>query len=497
MKTMNAISSVLTFVVGAFCVIGVASSPFAATYEAKWESLDKRPCPEWYLDAKFGIFIHWGVYSVPAWGAPKQYAEWYWNNMSDKKPGNVWWQFHTNNYGADFPYQDFAPKFRAELFNPDHWADIFARSGAKYVVPTSKHHEGFCLWPSEDANRTWGRPWNATVIGPKRDLLGDLGEAVRKRGMKYGFYYSLYEWFNPLWLKDRKAYAIEHMHPQFKDVVTRYKPAIIFSDGEWDMPSADWKSEELLAWLFNDSPCKAEVVVNDRWGKECRHKHGSYYTTEYGAGLANDAHPWEENRGMGYSYGYNRAENIDDYKSSRELIMVLCDLVSRGGNFLLDIGPTADGRIPVIMEQRLIEIGDWLKVNGEAIYGTRFAGRDCQWSEGARAKQEYGEFMVKYSLMDQIGMQPVQGKAVKQLFFTKKEGAIYAITSGWLAPRVTIRNIKVPAKAEVTMLGVKGAMKAAVQGKDLVIEVPNLTPNELPCRFNYTFKIPGAEFLKE
>jgi alpha-L-fucosidase len=497
MKTMNAISSVLTFVVGAFCVIGVASSPFAATYEAKWESLDKRPCPEWYLDAKFGIFIHWGVYSVPAWGAPKQYAEWYWNNMSDKKPGNVWWQFHTNNYGADFPYQDFAPKFRAELFNPDHWADIFARSGAKYVVPTSKHHEGFCLWPSEDANRTWGRPWNATVIGPKRDLLGDLGEAVRKRGMKYGFYYSLYEWFNPLWLKDRKAYAIEHMHPQFKDVVTRYKPAIIFSDGEWDMPSADWKSEELLAWLFNDSPCKAEVVVNDRWGKECRHKHGSYYTTEYGAGLANDAHPWEENRGMGYSYGYNRAENIDDYKSSRELIMVLCDLVSRGGNFLLDIGPTADGRIPVIMEQRLIEIGDWLKVNGEAIYGTRFAGRDCQWSEGARAKQEYGEFMVKYSLMDQIGVQPVQGKAVKQLFFTKKEGAIYAITSGWLAPRVTIRNIKVPAKAEVTMLGVKGAMKAAVQGKDLVIEVPNLTPNELPCRFNYTFKIPGAEFLKE
>jgi alpha-L-fucosidase len=469
----------------------------AAEYEAKWESLDKRPSPQWYLDAKFGIFIHWGVYSVPAWGAPKQYAEWYWNNMSDKKPDNLWWQFHTNNYGADFEYKEFAPKFRAELFNPDHWADIFARSGAKYIVPTSKHHEGFCLWPNEDANRTWGRPWNATVIGPKRDLLGDLGEAVRKRGMKYGFYYSLYEWFNPLWLKDKKAYVTEHMHPQFKDVVSKYKPAIIFSDGEWDLPSSDWKSEELLAWLFNESPCKDEVVINDRWGKDCRHKHGGYFTTEYGAGLANDAHAWEESRGMAYSYGYNRAENIDDYKTSRELIMVLCDLVSRGGNFLLDIGPTGDGRIPVIMEQRLLEIGDWLKVNGEAIYGSRFAGRDCQWSEGARAKQEYGEFMVKYSLMDQIGQSPVQGKAVKQFFFTKKPDALYAITSGWLAPQVNLRNIKVPANPQVTMLGVKEPLKATSQGKNLVIEVPSLMPSELPCRPNYTFKIAGAEILPD
>ena len=194
--------------------------------------------------------------------------------------------------------------------------------------------------------------------------------------MRIGFYYSLYEWFNPLWLKDRKRYVAEHMIPQFKDVVTRYRPAIIFTDGEWDMPSSDWKSEELLAWLFNESPCKDEVVVNDRWGKECRHHHGGYYTTEYGAGLKDDAHPWEESRGMGFSYGYNRAESIDDYQTPRELILMLCDLVSRGGNLLLDIGPTADGRIPVIMQERLIQMGDWLKVNGEAIYGTRHAGRE-------------------------------------------------------------------------------------------------------------------------
>lgn len=472
---------------------GLAAAAAQTRYEPKWESLDKRPVPEWFLDAKFGIFIHWGVYSVPAWGAPKQYAEWYWHNMANKKPDNVWWQFHTNNYGKDFDYKQFAPMFRAEFFRPDQWADIFARSGAKYIVPTSKHHEGYCIWPSAEASRTWGHAWNSMEVGPKRDLLGELGDAVRKRGMKYGFYYSLYEWYNPLWLKDRKAYVEEHMFPQFKDVVSKYKPAIIFSDGEWDMPSKDWRSEELLAWLFNESPCKDEVVVNDRWGKESRHKHGTYFTTEYGAGMKDDAHPWEENRGMGYSYGFNRAENIDDYKSSRELLLVLCDLVSRGGNFLLDIGPTGDGRIPVIMQQRLVEMGDWLKVNGEAIYSTRYTGRPCQWSEGAQPGQEYGEYKIKYNLMEQIGEKPKQGKAVKQLFFTKKGDTVYAITSGWLAPEVRLKDITISGTPNVTMLGIKEPLKAKRDGKDLVIEVPRLEPQDYPCRDLFTFKITGAK----
>ena len=484
--------------VGSVALLTCSSSLAAETkYEAKWESLDKRPCPQWFQDAKFGIFIHWGVYSVPSWGAPKEYAEWYWHNMSDKKADNPWRAFHEKNYGKDFDYKDFAPMFRAELFDPDQWADIFYRSGAKYIVPTSKHHEGFCIWPNEEANRAWNRPWNSVVTGPKRDLLGDLGTAVRKRGMKYGFYYSLYEWYNPLWLKDKPAYVTQHMHPQFKDVVTRYSPAIIFTDGEWDLPSKDWKSEELLAWLFNESPCKDEVVINDRWGKETRHHHGGYYTTEYGAGMKDDSHPWEESRGMAYSYGYNRAETIDDYKTGREFILVLCDLVSRGGNFLLDIGPNGDGRIPVIMEQRLLEIGDWLKVNGEAIYGTRFAGRSCQWSDGKRPEQEYGEYKIKYNLMEQIGQNPKAGSAVKQLFFTKKPDALYAITTGWLAPEITIRNVKVPANAKVTMLGVPGTLKSKVKGKNLVITVPTLQPNQLPCQHCYSFKIPGAEWLPE
>jgi len=490
----------LTAVLAGLAAAGLGARAGAAEqrrYEAKWESLDRRPCPQWYLDAKFGIFIHWGVYSVPAWGAPKEYAEWYWNHIADKRPDNPWWQFHVRNFGSGFEYQEFAPRFRAELFNADQWADIFYRSGAKYIVPTSKHHEGFCLWPSEEANRAWGRPWNATVTGPKQDLLGELGDAVRKRGLKYGFYYSLYEWFNPLWLKDKRAYVLQHMHPQFKDVVSRYSPAIIFADGEWDLSSKDWKSEELLAWLFNEAPCRDEVVINDRWGKETRHHHGGYYTTEYGAGLKDDTHPWEESRGMAYSYGYNRAESIDDYKTSRELILALADLVSRGGNFLLDIGPTGDGRIPVIMQQRLLETGDWLKVNGEAIYGTRYAGRSCQWSEGKRPDQEYGEFRVGYHLMEQIGPEPKAGKAVKQLFFTKKPDALYAITSGWLAPEIVVKNLRAPAGCAVTMLGVSGTLTSRVEGKDLVITVPRLEPNELPCHHCYCFRIPGAQWAPE
>ena len=491
----NIVKTTLTIIITLSTIIPTAV--YTATFEPKWESLDKRKIPEWFLDAKFGIFIHWGVYSVPSWGAPKQYAEWYWHNISNKKDDNPWWQHHKKFYGENFEYHQFAEMFKAEFFDPEQWADIFYRSGAKYVVPTSKHHDGFCLWNSQEANKTWGRPWNAVSTGPKRDLLGELATAVRKRGLKFGFYYSLYEWFNPLWLTDKQKYINEHMIPQFKDVVTKYSPSIIFSDGEWDLPSSAWKSEELLAWLFNESPCKDEVVVNDRWGKDCRHKHGDYYTTEYGAGLGNDAHPWEENRGMGYSYGFNRAENIDDYRTARELIIMLCDLVSRGGNLLLNIGPTGDGRIPVIMQDRLIEMGKWLKVNGEAIYGTRYAGRSCQWSDGERPKQEYGEYKVKYDVMQIIGTEPKDGKAVKQVFFTKKGDTVYAITPYFPPQKLVIKKIRTSPDTEVTMLGYDQKLKFTAKGFDLEIEVPRLTGDKLPCLYAYSFKITKALLLPE
>ena len=155
------------------------------------------------------------------------YAEWYWHSLTEgkkaKAPGDGGyhtWQFHRRVYGPNFEYQDFARLFRAELFDPDRWADVFSRSGARYVALTSKHHEGFTLWRSAEANRSWGRPWNAVDIGPRRDLLAELTEAGRRRGLHMGIYYSLYEWYNPLWLSDRARYVTEHMMPQFNLVVS-------------------------------------------------------------------------------------------------------------------------------------------------------------------------------------------------------------------------------------------------------------------------------------
>lgn len=472
-----------------------AAAP-AAPYEPRWESLDRRPMPGWYTDAKFGIFIHWGVYSVPAWGPVGEYAEWYWQRSKSADPKHAAWrQFDETNYGPGHNYQDFAPQFRAELFNPAQWADLFVRSGAKYVVLTSKHHEGFALWPSAEASRTWGRPWNAVEIGPKRDVLGDLAAATRARGLTFGIYFSFYEWFNPLWLSDRPRFVREHILPQFKDVVTRYRPSLIFNDGEWDLPSAQWRSEELLAWLFNESPVREEVVINDRWGGETRHKHGGYWTTEYAAGLKDGAHAWEESRGMAHSYGLNRAERADDYKTAREFILVLADIVSRGGNFLLDIGPAADGTIPPLMEQRLLEIGDWLKVNGEAIHGTRPAARSCQWTEGRRPEQAYGEYQVRYELLEQVGQQPRDGVAVKQVFFTQKPEALYAITVGWPGKTLELREVELPPGAAVTLLGVPGELKTERRGQGLVVTLPDLGPDGAPCRHAFVLRLAGGKVL--
>ncbi|HVW87488.1 MAG TPA: alpha-L-fucosidase [Bryobacteraceae bacterium] len=466
----------------------------ATRYESTWDSIDRRPSPPWYQDAKFGIFIHWGLYSVPAFAAPRAekqnpYAEWYWNSLTKGKSGDpsgsATWDFHRRVYGAGFEYQQFAPLFRAELFDPNRWAALFERSGAKYIVPTSKHHEGFALWPSKDADRTWGRPWNAVSTGPKRDLLGDLTKAVRARGLHMGFYYSLYEWYNPLWLKDKPRYVREHLFPQFKDVVTRYRPDIIFSDGEWELTSAEWHSPELLAWLFNDSPAKDNVVIDDRWGKDTRHKHGGYYTTEYTAGLQSGAHPWEESRGMGFSYGYNRMETLQDYHTSRELTLMLIDIVSRGGNFLLDIGPTADGRIPIIMEERLTEIGDWLRANGEAIYGTRNWRSTRQWSTGTVPTFEEKEFRGEYNIRKLVD-EPAPGQARIEAFFTAKGNTVYAIVPRRLPRQLVLKDLRA---ADAVLLESGDKLPVHATGRSLTVTIPDAVRDKSSDRVASVIKL--------
>jgi alpha-L-fucosidase len=448
---------------------------FGQEFKPVWASLDKRAVPQWFEDSKFGIFIHWGVYSVPAWGPTgdsinvyDRYAEWYWNKLT--QPGKVqkyFKEFHLKTYGPNFMYQDFAPMFRAELFDPDQWAKLFKESGAMYIVLTSKHHEGFTLWPSA---QSWN--WNSVDIGPHRDLCGDLTAAVKKQGLHMGFYYSLYEWFNPVYKNDFKNYVDNHMIPQMKDLVTRYTPDILWTDGEWDKPSKEWKSEEFLAWLYNDSPVKKNIVVNDRWGSETRSKHGGIYTTEYGLvgdkeGVDNPVtHPWEECRGIGTSFGYNRTENLSDYSTAGNLIKLLVSTVAAGGNLLLDIGPAADGTIPVIMQQRLLEIGKWLKTNGEAIYGSR------AFITGKKEEK-------------------INPETNKTLYFTQKNKDLYVISLVWPKESIVLKNLKPAGKVKVQMLGSDKQVSSKENGGNLILTAPALTPDEYQTA--YVFKISGLK----
>jgi alpha-L-fucosidase len=441
----------------------------AQPYQNSWESIDSRPIPQWFTDAKFGIFIHWGLYSVPAW-APRESdganmydreTSWYWSRLTDPTNAahHLFVDFHNKNYGEKFIYQNFANKFTCEMFSPAEWAKLFRESGAKYVILTSKHHEGFALWPSE---YSW--IWNSVDMGPHRDLAGDLSEAVKKEGLYMGFYYSLLEWFHPLYKNNIDKYVNEHVMPQMKELVNLYKPDILWPDGEWDYPSDKWRSAEFLAWLYNESPVKNTVVVNDRWGKETRSKHGGYYTTEYGlvhdATMDKNVHPWEECRGMGHSFGYNRNENIEEYSSSEQLVHILIEKVSGGGNLLLNIGPTADGRIPVIMQQRLIDIGKWLKVNGEAIYGT------AAWDVASKQPDIHAYFTIK-------------GKDV------------YVICTKYPDSPITIRNVgKKP--VAVSLLGSRVKVHYSVNSKSVTITPPSLSPANNPCDYAWIFKLSGC-----
>jgi alpha-L-fucosidase len=434
-------------------------------YEADWASIDSRPIPQWFTDAKFGIFIHWGLYSVPSWATisaghgGENFSEWYWWWLDGKKsPAYI--AHHKETYGEDLRYQDFVDGFTCEMFDPAQWAELFKEAGARYVVLTSKHHEGYALWPSV---HSWN--WNSVDTGPHRDLAGDLSTAVKAAGLHMGFYYSLYEWFNPLYRSDLDKYVDTHMIPQMKDLVTRYEPDVVWPDGEWEHPSEKWKSTEFLAWLYNESPVRETVVVNDRWGKETRGKHGGYWTTEYGHMHSDNLegkmiiHPWEECRGIGNSFGYNRNESLADYSTSERLVHLLIEKVSGGGNLLLNVGPTADGRIPVIMQQRLLDMGRWLKTNGEAIYGT------SAWST---PRQEDID-----------------------AYFTAKGDDLYVIFTKYPGKAVTIRDLSGKAKS-VTLLGSDAKVKYSQIGKNLTIIPPAISPAGTPGEYAWVFKLAGC-----
>ncbi len=435
----------------------------AQVYEATWESIDSRPTPQWFKDAKFGIFIHWGLYSVPAWGPRGSYAEWYLNGLLNGDTARL--KYHKENYGEDFPYKDFIKLFNPTNYDPVKWASLFQKSGAKYVILTSKHHDGFCLWPSEQSDG-----YNSFDGPAKRDLLGDLNTEVKKKGMKSGFYYSLYEWQHPDYPENVPLYVDNYMLPQFKDAVQRYRPDIIFSDGEWDRHSAEWKSEEFLAWLYNNSNAPKDVVVNDRWGGETRFKHGGYFSTEYdpNSDSMNEEflkRGWEECRGIGKSFGYNENEKLEDYNTSEELIRLLVDIISRGGNLLLNVGPKSDGTIPDIMSQCLIEIGEWLEINGESVYGTTI-NRIMQSDS------------IKFTL-------------------ARDRKTLFAFVEKFSKKTLIIRNVNGTGKKGLQCFGSKKKLKWKNKGTDLFIKIPNVFINDLEPSPVYVLKIPVLPYLND
>jgi alpha-L-fucosidase len=449
-----------------------APVPPPAHYEPTLESLDQHPLPQWYAGAKLGIFIHWGLYSVPGW-APlthpdhdfssndyikyDPYAEWYLNTM--RIPGSPTQGYHKEHYG-DQGYYDFAPVFNRESkkWDPDKMAAIFRDAGARYVVLTSKHHEGFTLWPSTTPNPSPTVPLNARHA--ERDIVGELTTAVEKQGMKMGLYYSGgYDWtFNtgPIQINSdydavkpqSDAYG-KYAFAQIHELIDRYHPAVLWNDIDWPKTG---NALQVEADYYNAIP---DGVIDDRFGI----KHSDFTSPEYEKKDQISEKKWEECRGLGRSFGYNRAEGEKETIAPGELIALLVDIVSKNGNLLLDVGPEADGTIPPVQMERLQALGAWLKQNGEAIYDT------TPWTKAAGKSAEGDD-----------------------LRFTRKGDDLFVTVFG--KPKTsTITIPDLPAKAGITIsqLGDNSGLDAKVQygGMRIVLRAP------LKGDYAYSFKLAG------
>lgn len=430
-------------------------------YKPNWDDLDKRPLPKWYDEAKIGIFVHWGVFSVPSFR-----SEWFWWDWQGAKYNNTV-EYMKKNYRPGFTYADFAPKFTAEFFNADQWADIFNTSGARYVVFTSKHHEGYTNWPSN-----YSFNWNSMAVGPKRDIVGELSTALRKRNLHVGMYHSLFEWFHPLYLQDKEnkfrtqQFVKSKTLPELYELVNTYKPDVVWSDGDWEALDTYWNSTEFIAWLYNYSPVKDTVVTNDRWGSGVMCKHGGYFTCmdRYNPGKL-QTRKWENAMTIdSQSWGYRRNANLSDYLSIEQLIETIVETISCGGNILVNVGPSHDGVIKPIFKERLSQMGEWLKVNGEAIYSS-----------------------VPWKFQNDT----VTPKVWYTAHITDTVKTVYAILLRWPEKDTLFLGAPTPSKdTTVQMLGSDISFqwtKGASSG--MLIQIPLIPHNQMPCKWAWTFKV--------
>jgi alpha-L-fucosidase len=473
----NALNYFLAGVI-AFAIASTASAqrsdPPKKIYLSTEKSLSSRPAPEWFGDAKFGIFVHWGLYSVPAWATPSgtpdtvtnwnhfytnnPYAEWYLNTLRiDGSPTQI---HHRKTYGTSFDYYDFVNIFNKGVKNwkAQTWAKLFSDAGAKYVVLTSKHSEGFTLFPSSVPHPLM----NKSKINSPRDLVGEVAAAVRAQQIKFGVYYSGgLDWsfvqspITNIWpdlfenIPKSPAYAgYADMH--MYELIRKYKPDVLWNDVNYP-EHGDILG--ILAELYNANP---DAVTNDRWRRYQQLKH--FTTPEYVVLDSITTEKWETCRGIGYSFGYNQVEGQQQYLTSNELIDMLVDIVSKNGNLLLNVGPRADGSIPEVQASRLLDIGSWLKTNGEAIYSSR------PWKKASAVANDS-----------------------TQVRFTQKDSSIYMIFLE--RPKqsdITVPDLRFNSATKVSLLGHDAAISWQQDGNGVRLSFPANANSQHAYTFKFT-----------
>ena len=467
-------------------------------YRPDWESLQKYEAPEWYKDAKFGIFIHWGAYSLPAFG-----SEWYPRNMYE--PGFDAYKHHIATYGPQdkFGYKDFIPMFKAEHFDPSAWAELFKKAGAKYVVPVAEHHDGFAMYDSGLSD------WTVAKMGPHRDTTGELAKAVRAVGLHFGVsshrvehdfflgvgrkipsdvndpqYAAFYgpaqvgvmNWGTPVgndftyvssaWADDWLARGAE--------LVEKYHPDIVYFDWWIGQASIRPNLAKFAAFYYNDSLKYGDHVGVVNYKDYAMQEHSGVLDLE--RGQLGDIRPlyWQTDTSVSNkSWGYIKD---DTFKSPEFVVDQLIDIVSKNGNLLMNIGPRSDGTIPEEVQKVLLDVGAWLNVNGEAIYGTR------PW-------RTYGEGPTKVAAGSFHDTDTTHYTA-EDFRFTTKGNVLYAIGLGWpVKGEIVIHALALTAGAErvksVGLLGSDAKLQFDQRTDGLHVQMPP----QAPAKYAYALRI--------
>jgi alpha-L-fucosidase len=486
-------------------------------YDPTWESLDEHPVPEWYEDAKLGVFVHWYPNAVPGYG-----FGWYAHDMhrpdpEDQTDDKDVHSYHRDHYGAPteemadgdepvFEYKDFvretdraldpdvAENFGAESFDPEEWADLFEAAGAQYVVPVAEHHDGFPMWAASFTD------WTAAEMGPERDVIAELCETVRNRGLKFaGSHHRMYCYYDPRYtglfghpgfddLGDHSELDgeapdeafVEEWLGTIREMFDHHEPDLLWLDGDWGATAETYRSKELLADYYNAAEeWDKEVVTNDRLGRvrwdNDGETHGDFYTPEYTKFDRIVAHKWESNRSLGDAWTYDRTEDETDLLSVTELVRNFVDIVAKNGNMLINVGPRPDGRIPEPQTERLRGIGRWLEAYGEAVYGTRY------W---VTAEDETGDVAVRYT---------ADGEFLNAFLF------------GWPSDDVRLsvpEYVALDRSYTVELLGEgddgqRLELEWAVEGDELVVETPEEPPagevHDHACALRIQVADPGED----